>query len=852
MITIVQGRRLRAFLPVLLVALAVMLVFQVTPANAEHRGAQIAASVPMLAMGAGFDGRHVAAVARLQRVMLRLGYEPGPIDGLYGPLTAGAVRRVQSANGVAVDGIAGPVTQRALRAQGTPRARRVRYAQHRLRALGHRPGRVDGIFGPRTVRALRNFRDAAGLRGIVKLDDRMVARLARTGRKAKAPKADNAPAAPQTAPTTEAPTTPQAPEQTPATQEAPTTDAPTTTPQAPQETPATQQAPTTTPQAPEETPAQAPATEAPTITPEPSAMPQASATAPEGPPEPTPEALPPLPTPAPPVAPAGSVSTPGVPDRSEPAAPVADTGAPAASREPAIPTPVALVVAVTALLAFLLGRGTGTPPRIPTFHSPTKSALVRAVSVTAVVLGMTAVALGAGCGKGCGAVAPVLQGLYDVTAAATLAATACLLVVYVAWLRRPRFEGPARWPGRKPLFAIVIPARDDELTIGDTVRRVLELPYRPLTAIVINDGSSDGTTEMARSAASGDPRLVVANAPDDPNGLHLAALDHACRVLSAAESAGLDGLGGTEARDVVVSVLEPGAALAPDALSRVAPYFADPTVGAVQLPLRVANARTGLLARILDVESVADAVLVQGGRDLGGGVRLRSNGQFIRLAALRSLGDAPWTKAASERRGLGATLRARGWKLRLCDSSYVAQEGVATPRALLARIRREERSRRWSQAVHRGPNERRTLHDRLAPGLYWLLPVLVLAVGVNAVLAAGDILGLLPVRHGLAVLTGASDAAYRLAVIVSALAPLAILAFIYAWAPAKEGEPAPARPGLSALPGVVVAFALYLWVRAAFALAHVVTRRHDPPPISPGPTPAGGAPAAMPEEVVHR
>jgi peptidoglycan hydrolase-like protein with peptidoglycan-binding domain/DNA invertase Pin-like site-specific DNA recombinase len=42
-------------------------------------------------------------------------------------------------------------------------APRVRALQHRLRALGWRPGRVDGLFGPRTERAVIRFQDAAGL-----------------------------------------------------------------------------------------------------------------------------------------------------------------------------------------------------------------------------------------------------------------------------------------------------------------------------------------------------------------------------------------------------------------------------------------------------------------------------------------------------------------------------------------------------------------------------------------------------------------------------------------------------------------------------------------------------------------
>src|SRR5687768_3155942 len=50
------------------------------------------------------------AVRDVQRVLRRLGGDPGPIDGLYGPLTTGAVQRFQEAQALAVDGVIGPHT----------------------------------------------------------------------------------------------------------------------------------------------------------------------------------------------------------------------------------------------------------------------------------------------------------------------------------------------------------------------------------------------------------------------------------------------------------------------------------------------------------------------------------------------------------------------------------------------------------------------------------------------------------------------------------------------------------------------------------------------------------------------
>ena len=138
-----------------------------------------------LAPGAGYgvpdDARRVRA---LQRTLRRLGWSPGPVDGLFGPRTEAAVTRFQREAGVAADGIVGPRTSRALRvaerrplrvgagyglADGSPP---VRSLQARLRDLRLRPGPVDGRFGPMTQAAVMRLQAAAGapLSGVV--DDR--------------------------------------------------------------------------------------------------------------------------------------------------------------------------------------------------------------------------------------------------------------------------------------------------------------------------------------------------------------------------------------------------------------------------------------------------------------------------------------------------------------------------------------------------------------------------------------------------------------------------------------------------------------------------------------------------------
>ena len=107
--------------PLLLTALLALAValWLPTPASASDRDELASAGV--LARGSGYASAAGAdAVRVLQRRLQRLGAPPGPIDGMYGPLTEGAVERFQQRHGLAVDGIVGRQTKQRL---FTPAAR---------------------------------------------------------------------------------------------------------------------------------------------------------------------------------------------------------------------------------------------------------------------------------------------------------------------------------------------------------------------------------------------------------------------------------------------------------------------------------------------------------------------------------------------------------------------------------------------------------------------------------------------------------------------------------------------------------------------------------------------------------
>ncbi|MBX5481115.1 MAG: peptidoglycan-binding protein [Myxococcaceae bacterium] len=125
------------------------------------------------------SGSSGAAVRELQQLLKARGFNPGPIDGVYGPKTRAAVIAFQKANGLVADGIAGPKTWAALRSTSTSaksssggaqpmlqmgsKGSAVVTLQKALKAQGFNPGAADGIFGPNTRAAVIAFQRARGL-----------------------------------------------------------------------------------------------------------------------------------------------------------------------------------------------------------------------------------------------------------------------------------------------------------------------------------------------------------------------------------------------------------------------------------------------------------------------------------------------------------------------------------------------------------------------------------------------------------------------------------------------------------------------------------------------------------------
>ena len=72
------------------------------------------------------------------------------------------------------------------------------------------------------------------------------------------------------------------------------------------------------------------------------------------------------------------------------------------------------------------------------------------------------------------------------------------------WLARQRDDRPEPGePAAWPAIVAVIPARDEAASIGQTVSSLLRQDYPGLEVILVDDGSQDGTAQVAAEAAAG-------------------------------------------------------------------------------------------------------------------------------------------------------------------------------------------------------------------------------------------------------------------------------------------------------------------------------------------------------------
>jgi glycosyltransferase involved in cell wall biosynthesis len=141
------------------------------------------------------------------------------------------------------------------------------------------------------------------------------------------------------------------------------------------------------------------------------------------------------------------------------------------------------------------------------------------------------------------------------TVAVALAAIPALLFVI-----NSRFYRRAPLPtGPPPAVSVLIPARNEERSIGPAVAAALECREIEFEILVLNDQSEDRTAEIVGAAAARDARVRLLGAPPLPEGW--CGKQHACYVLAG------------HARYPLLAFVDADVCLAPDALARMAAFL---------------------------------------------------------------------------------------------------------------------------------------------------------------------------------------------------------------------------------------------------------------------------------------
>jgi uncharacterized protein (TIGR02594 family) len=101
--------------------------------------------------------------ADIQRALRAAGFGYLDVDGIIGPKTKVMVSAFQLAHALDVDGVPGPDTQAALQVYLQAPTSATADMQRALLAAGFNPGQIDGAWGPNTRSAVRAFQRAHGL-----------------------------------------------------------------------------------------------------------------------------------------------------------------------------------------------------------------------------------------------------------------------------------------------------------------------------------------------------------------------------------------------------------------------------------------------------------------------------------------------------------------------------------------------------------------------------------------------------------------------------------------------------------------------------------------------------------------
>ena len=230
-----------------------------------------------------------------------------------------------------------------------------------------------------------------------------------------------------------------------------------------------------------------------------------------------------------------------------------------------------------------------------------------------------------------------------------------------SWQDTPTAEKAIADVSQWPHVSILVAAKNEVGVIERLAASVMQIDYpiQRFDVWLIDDNSTDGTSELMDELANSYPNLNVIHRDAGATGGKSGALNQVW----------------PQTQGSLLLVFDADAQVNADCLRRVVPMFEQSTVGAVQLRKAIANGSHNFWTRSQVAEMAFDAYC-QLKRVNGDGIgELRGNGQFVRRSALEQCGG--WNEETiTDDLDLTLKLHLMGWNIALMMTPAVWEEGV--------------------------------------------------------------------------------------------------------------------------------------------------------------------------------
>lgn len=261
----------------------------------------------------------------------------------------------------------------------------------------------------------------------------------------------------------------------------------------------------------------------------------------------------------------------------------------------------------------------------------------------------------------------------------------------------------------QPKVSIIVPVKNEESVIERLLRVLVNLSYPKKEIILVEDGSTDKTSQICRRYAENHPSLIKCYKKNPSHGKP-SAINYAAK----------------RATGEIIAVYDADTVLEPDVLERIVPHFGDPKVGAVQGEVYTLNPHENLITKLSVLNDFLIHVTQLGKDRLGLFVACLGTHTYVKRSVLEELGY--WdSQALVEDLELSVRLTERGYKIK-----YVPiRVGVEAPAKLRTFIRQRLRwFRGYIQATGKHLNLLRSPNRKSFDAQLTLLLPMMLTLGL--------------------------------------------------------------------------------------------------------------------------